>query len=311
MRRRTIAIAVIAVWVAGLLLLYRRNTIRTPEAALIEVGMRVSPQTYYYTLQQGEKQVGAASSAIDTTRTRVIASDFVRGEIPVGDDVLRMEARSQARFSRGMRLQEFVIRAVGDLTPFTIRGVMQESDVKTLRVSSSIQGQRPIVQETVVTQPVFVPTVSPLPLLLKHDPKTGDSARVAIFDPLSRRVQEVTLHVHADSLFLIADSASFDSTSGRWVKAHQDSVRGWRITGPSSPLTAWVDRSGRVIAASEPGGISLVRTTFELAFANWTLGHPASTTATGPRGSRIEETPPDTSHRSLPLSGGVRPRLKP
>jgi hypothetical protein len=72
--RRTLAIAIIAVWVAGLVYLYARTTNRTPDEALAEAGLHVSPATYYYTLEQGGKQVGAASSAIDTTNSRVVAT---------------------------------------------------------------------------------------------------------------------------------------------------------------------------------------------------------------------------------------------
>lgn len=276
MKRNTIAITIIAIWIVGLAFLYRRNTTSTPEQALAEMGMRISPATYYYTLLQGDKQIGAASSSIDTSKTRVIATDFVRGQIPVGPDVLRMEARSQARFTRGMRLRDFIVQAVGDMTPFVIRGVMQEGEEKTLRITAENKGQRPITTEAVALTPVFVPSMSGLPLMLTRNPKIGDTARVAIYDPVARALHEVTLRVEADSLFLVADSASLDSTSGRWVKARQDSMRGWRITGKSAPLTAWVDASGRVIAASEPGGITMVRTAFEIAFENWRLDHPAA-----------------------------------
>lgn len=276
MNRKAIGLLVIAVWVAGLGLLYRRITHRTLEQELTEVGMRVSPETFYYTLMQADRQVGVAASAIDTSRTRVIASDLVRGKFPVGDDTLRVEARSEARFTRGMRLRDFIIRADGDLTPFMLRGVMQEGEEKTLRLTSEARGARPITQETIADAPVFVPTMAPLPLLLRKKPKIGDSVRVALFDPMSRRVNSVTLRIHADSLFLVADSASFDSTSGRWVKANQDSVRGWKITGRNSPVTTWVDGAGRLLAATEPGGISLVRTAFEIAFSNWRIDNPAS-----------------------------------
>jgi hypothetical protein len=271
--RRVIAIAIIAVWAMGLALLYNRNNNRTPEQALAEAGMRVSPATYYYILHQDGQQVGAASSALDTTNSRIVATDFVRGEIPVGNDVLRMEARSEARFTRGLRLRDFVIRATGDLTPFMLRGVMQEGEDKTLRVAVENPGADPITLEHAVSLPVFIPTVSPVPLMLRGKPKIGDSVRVAMFDPLSRNVREVTLRVERDSLFLLADSAHLDSTSKRWVKARQDSLRGWRITARNAPLTAWVDSEGRLIAASEPGGISLVRTSFEIAFENWRLDH--------------------------------------
>ena len=269
MSRKAIGLIVILVWVAGLGFLYNRTTHRTLDQQLTEVGMRVSPETFYYTLEQAGRQVGVASSAIDTSKTRVTASDLVRGRFPVGNDTLRLEARSEARFTRGMRLRDFIIRADGDLTPFLVRGVMQEGEEKTLRVTTEPRGERAITQEAIAEAPVFIPTVAPLPLMLTRSPKIGDSVRVAMFDPVSRGLRTVTLQIEADSLFLIADSAAFDSTSNRWVKAHQDSVRGWRITSRTSPITAWVDATGRLIAASEPGGISMVRTAFELAFSNW------------------------------------------
>lgn len=268
MSRKTIGILIILVWVAGLAFLYNRTTHQTLEQRLTEVGMRVAPETFYYTLQQGDTQVGAASSAVDTSNKRVIATDMVRGRFPAGKDTLRIEARSEALFTRGMRLESFTVRTVGDLTPFLIRGVMQDGDAKTLRITTEQKGERPITQEAIPEAPVFVPTVAPLPLLLRRDPKIGDSVTVSMFDPMSRSLKNVTLRIEADSLFLLADSASFDSTANRWVKAHQDSVRGWRITRRGAPLTAWVDAAGRLIAASEPGGITMIRTAFEIAFEN-------------------------------------------
>jgi hypothetical protein len=272
MRRKTIGILVIVVWVAGLGFLYNRTSHRTLEQRLTEVGMRVSPETFYYSLSQNGTQVGAATSAIDTSKTRVVSSDLVRGRFPVGKDTLRIEARSQARFTRGMRLHDFTVRTSGDLPGFQIRGVMQEGENRTLRITTEQDGSGPITQEAIANGPVFIPTMAPLSLLLSKDPKIGDSVRVALFDPMSRGVKDVTLRIEADSLFLIADSAAFDSTSNRWVKARQDSIRGWRITRKGAPLTAWVDRAGRLIAASEPGGLTMIRTAFEIAFANWNMG---------------------------------------
>ena len=291
MRRKTIGLVVIFVWAAGLAFLYNRTRHRTLEQHLTEVGMRVAPETFYYTLAQAGTQVGVASSAIDTSKTRVVSSDLVRGRFPVGNDTLRVEARSEARFTRGMRLRDFTVRASGDLAPFLVRGVMQDGEEKTLRVTTELDGQRPITQESIAEGPVFIPTMAPLPLLLSQEPKLGDTVRVAMFDPVSRGLKNVTLRLEADSLFLIADSAAFDSTSNQWVKAHQDSVRGWRITHRGSPVTAWVDKAGRLIAASEPGGITMVRTAFEIAFSNWKLAETARTSPRSDTASKRKPTP--------------------
>jgi hypothetical protein len=278
-------------WVLGLAFLYKRNGNHSPQQALAEAGMRVSPEVFYYTLHQNGVQVGAASSSVDTLKDRIVAVDFFRGAIPHGKDTIKVEARSDARMTRGMRLRDFVIKAIGDMPPFTLRGVMQEGEDKTLRLTT-LDGRRgrPVTTESVPDQPVFLPTFAPLPLMLRGEPKIGDSISVAVFNPLSRTVEPVTLRVQADSLFLIPDSATMDSTSGRWVKAHQSSVRGWKVGSTPPAQSVWVDASGRLLAAEEPEGISLVRTTFELSFENWKIDHtppePDSTKATGPKPKR-------------------------
>jgi hypothetical protein len=289
--RKIIGIAVITLWLVGLGLLYKRNGTHGPEQNLAQAAMRVSPDTYYYLLEQSGVQVGAASSTVDTTKDRIISVDFLRGAIPVGNNVLKLEARSEARFTRGLRLRDFVIRAVGDLTPFTLRGVMQEGEDKTLRVTATNDKGKPITQESVPQLPVFVPTMAPLPLMLKGEPKVGDSISVAIFNPVSRTVQPATLKILADSLFLVPDSASLDSATGKWVKIRQASIRGWRLGGKNAPVTAWVDASGRLLAANEPGGISLSRTTFEMSFGNWKIDHSpkADSTATAGKVKSPEE----------------------
>ena len=55
--------------------------------------MRVSPATYYYRIEQGAAQIGAASSAVDTTTSQLIVTDFLRGAVPAGKDIFRIQAR--------------------------------------------------------------------------------------------------------------------------------------------------------------------------------------------------------------------------
>lgn len=256
--------------------MYRANTAGTPERSLAEAALRVSPATFYYTIQQGGVQVGAASSALDTTAASIVAIDVVQGAIPVGPDMLRMEARSEVTFTRGLLLREFTISAKGDLTPFSLKGAVQEGKETRLSVTTTSGGEPPSVQQMVARWPLLSLTIAPLPLMLRSSPRIGDSTQVAVFDPLSRAIREATLKIYDDSLFLVGSSATWSPASGRWIAASQDSVRGWRVGGNTPSFTAWVDASGRLLAASEPGGISLVRTTAELAFENWRLDAPAT-----------------------------------
>jgi hypothetical protein len=118
---------------------------------------------------------------------------------------------------------------------------------------------------------MFVPTVAPLPMMLTKTRKLGVAFSASIFDPMSRTIRGVNLKVERDSLFTVTDSAALDSSTARWVKAHTDTVRGWLISGDVPLTTLWVDESGRMIAATEPGGISFSRSAFEIAFENWRL----------------------------------------
>ena len=285
MTRRTIALGIIGLWVVGLALLYRRSTFRSPEQSLAEAGMKVSPATYYYRIEQNNQAIGAASSALDTTTALLVATDFVRAVVPVGKDTLGMQARSVARFSRTLSMKDFILKAEGDLSPFLLRGVIQgEGTARKLQLTTEIPKKQPTTEEFDIAGLVFIPTVAPVPLMLGRPPKAGEMLPVAMFDPLSRSVKNVNLRIQKDSLFTVTDSASFDSTSGRWVNAHVETIQGWLITGDVPTITAWVDAHGRLIAASEPGGISLVRTTFEIAFDNWRLDR--ATARASPPGKR-------------------------
>ena len=239
--------------------------------------MKVSPATYYYRLEQSNQQIGAASSALDTTTALLVATDFVRAVVPVGKDTLGMQARSVARFSRTLSMKDFILKAEGDLSPFLLRGVIQgEGTARRLQLTTEIPKRHPTTEEFDIAGLVFIPTVAPIPLMLGRPPKTGEMLPVAMFDPLTRSVKNVNLRIQKDSLFTVTDSASLDSATGRWVKAHEETVQGWLISGDVPTITAWVDAHGRLIAASEPGGISLMRTTFEIAFDNWRLNRAAT-----------------------------------
>jgi hypothetical protein len=272
MSRRTVGLGVLAIWLVGLALLYRRSTFRSPDQAFAEAGMRVSPATYYYRLDQEAMQIGSASSALDTTTTQLIATDFVRASVRAGRDTFRIQARSQARYTRALSLTDFILKVEGDLSPFLLRGVMQgERASRQLQLITETPKHRPAGVEYEIDGLVFTPTVAAIPLMFRDPGKKGDALSIGIFDPMSRSVRKVNLKIGNDSLFMVTDSARLDSATGRWVKAHADTVRGWQIAGDVPTIAAWVDVSGRLIAASEPGGISLMRTAFEIAFENWRL----------------------------------------
>ncbi len=232
----------------------------------------MSPATYYYRVEQAGAQIGAASSAIDTTTTQLTATDFVRAAVPAGHDTFRLQARSEAHFTRALTLRDFILRVQGDVPQFLLRGVMQgEGKSRTLQITTETPKRHATTREYDVAGLMFLPTVAPLPVMLSKSQKRGVAFPVGIFDPMSRTIRNVNLKIERDSLFTVTDSASLDSATARWVSAHTDTIRGWLISGDVPTVTAWVDESGRMISASEPGGIFFSRTAFEMAFENFRL----------------------------------------
>lgn len=258
--------------------------------------MRVSPATYYYRVDQGGSQIGAASSALDTTTAQLVATDFIRLAVPARGDTFRVQARAESRYTRALALRDFIMKVEGDLAPFLLRGVVQgEGKSRALQLTTETPRRHPTTKEYDVAGLLFMPTVAPLPLMLAKAHEAGAKMAVGIFDPLSRSVKNVDLKIEKDSLFTLTDSASLDSASGRWVAAHQDTVRGWLISGDVPFVIVWVDESGRMISARESGGISVSRTSFEIAFENWRLDVVAADSAL--RAKRDRTTGPAAKRR--------------
>ncbi|HEY3257720.1 MAG TPA: hypothetical protein VGJ64_02610, partial [Gemmatimonadaceae bacterium] len=193
MSRRTIGLVILGLWVAGLALLYRRSTSQSPGQLLVEAGMRVSPATYYYSVEQGGAQIGAASSAIDTTTAQLTATDFLRAAVPAGRDTLRIQARSEAHFTRALALRDFILKVEG-VTPVLLRGVIQGEDkARTLQITTEMPKRHATTQEYDVARLMFVPSVAPLPVMLDKSRKVGSTLPLGIFDPMSRAIRNVNL----------------------------------------------------------------------------------------------------------------------
>src|SRR3954466_6252990 len=95
MRARIIAsIAIIVAWVAGLGMLVRREYFRPSIDRLAEAALRVTPGAVFYAVLQGDKQVGFASSTLDTSSATIEQRDYLIADLPVGGKVHRATART-------------------------------------------------------------------------------------------------------------------------------------------------------------------------------------------------------------------------
>src|SRR6476660_3286854 len=102
---------IVALWIGGLMMMGRRNANTSEAQLLAEVALRLQPATFYYIVERDGQQIGAASSALDTTATTLVAEEYFVGDYPApgGQPIERTSARWQTRLTRGFRLVALTI----------------------------------------------------------------------------------------------------------------------------------------------------------------------------------------------------------
>jgi hypothetical protein len=262
--RATLAVIVVALWLGGLAMMHRRNANVSEAEQLAQVALRVQPQTFYYTIERDGKQIGAASSALDTTINTLISEEYFVGDLPAGKSLERTSARWQSRLTRGFRLVGLTIGIARQTQPFSINASVQEDTLLFIAGTKTTRGHPPAHYTFI--RPLFTPSLAPVAFMLGGDHTIGRMQKMSVFDPTTRLVIRPELAIRAESLFTVVDSAAMDA-AGEWAPAHRDTVRAWRIDGAPQGLTAWVDAEGRIVAA-RAGSLSAIRTAFEIAFRN-------------------------------------------
>ena len=263
-KRGAVAVLVVVLWAAGMAMMAHRNANRTESQQLAEVALRVQPATFYYSIESDGVQIGAASSALDTTAKSLVSEEYFVGDFR-SDRIARerTSARWQTRLTRGLHLIDLNADVARPTKPFSITAIVQE-DTAIFITGKKATGHPPA--RYTFTAPLFTPTIAPVVFMLGGAPKIGRSQTISVFDPITRTVLRPTLRIQAESLFTVVDSATLDQ-AGAWTVAHRDTVRAWRIKGAPHGLDAWVDAEGRVVAA-RAGNFSATRTAFEIAFRN-------------------------------------------
>jgi len=259
-------VLIVALWIGGLGMMLRRNANTSESQLLAEVALRLQPATFYYIVERDGRQIGAASSSVDTSAKMLLSEEYFVGEYPApdGKPVERTSARWQTRLTRAFRLADLTIDVARQTRPFSINASV-EQDTTLFIAGTKTTGGHPPARYTFAA-PLFTPSLAPVAFMLGGSHEIGRKKTMSVFDPTTRTVIRPELTIRAESLFTVVDSAAFDK-GGNWVPAHRDTVRAWRIDGTPHGLTAWVDAEGRVVAANA-GGLSATRTAFEIAFKN-------------------------------------------
>ncbi len=263
--RGVLAALIIALWIGGMAMMFRRNANRSEAQQLSDVALRLQPETFYYVVERDGQQIGAASSSVDTTVNTLVSEEYFVGDYPTAKGIERTSARWQTRLTRGFRLADLTVDIARPTHPFSINASVEEDTLLFIAGTKTTGGHPPA--HYTFRAPLFTPSLAPVAFMLSGAHEIGRKQRMSIFEPTARVVIRPELSIRAESLFTVVDSAAVDA-SGSWAPAHRDTVRAWRIDGPASlGVTAWVDAEGRVVAA-QAAGLSAMRTAFEIAFKN-------------------------------------------
>jgi hypothetical protein len=274
-KRATIAIGTLALWIAGLGVLVRRELFRPHTEQLAEAGLRVTPSaTFFAVLQRGE-QIGFASSTVDTTDGGITQADYLVADLPIAGRLHRASARTSVRLSRALRLRSFSLDIDADITPLKASGTVI-GDSLLLLIVKGVAGQPPDTQRVKLTGPMLLPTVLPIAVALGQRPRMGARYTLPVFDPSSMSTHDALITVEAESVFVLPDSSVFDPVARRWHGARPDTIRAWKLSTPAAAATGrmagfngWVDEQGRVVLINQLLGLTLERRPYEVAFENW------------------------------------------
>jgi hypothetical protein len=269
MSRRALAVVILVAWLAALGWLFvRRYRPRRQSDVLAAAVQTLPPGATYYTLSLGDRQIGYASSLVDTLPDSIRVEDQMTLEIPALGTVHHTAAMTRALLTRQLQLRSFTAIMNGDIGDFSATGTVSGDTVLTVDVESARSPQHLRVP---LKQPIALPGLLPIRVTFGKRLKVGNTFTMRIFDPLVLEDRDVTMHVTADSTFIFPDSAVYDSAQRLWVPATYDTVRAWRLEQDMGgvAVAAWIDETGRVVRAESPVGFTMQRTAFEIAHENF------------------------------------------
>lgn len=256
----------LALWTIGLGMLARRELFRPQLDRLAEAGLRINQYTSFFGVRRDNDLVGYSSSIIDTTTSEVIITNYLVTENDGGSRP-RSTTRSKLWLSRTFRLKKFEssiqTNSLNIATTGTVGG-------DSLVYSLSSNGKPPTTRTIRLDGPVLLPQMVPLAIALTDRPKPGKTYSFPVFDPSRQDVVLVKSTIHAESTFIIADSAALDSVTRKWKGVRSVPVTGWRVTSTPGGFDGWLDETGHIIETTELNS-AVTRSTYEEAFENWML----------------------------------------
>lgn len=270
--RRNIGRLVLLLWAVALAWLARREFATAGSAGTAERARRLEPGAQYFAVLIDGQQIGQLNLGADTLIDGVRLREQFVLDLPVGDSTRQLARGAEYYLSRALRLRNLTRTDFGigpderlDAT-FDADSILNLSDGEG---SAAITGRVRLRTNPAAILPVMLPYRAAFGGHLR----VGERFTVPLIELGAGGTRPLTVQVAAESTFIVADSASWDSVSARWVMATADTVRAWRLDhdATGAPTRSWVDAGGALVQEDIEGGISLRRSAFEIVFTNYRL----------------------------------------
>lgn len=264
MKRRVLAVAVVAVWLVMVGWQVRREYFQPELARLAEAALSLAPGVSFYTLRMGQRTVGQATSRLDTVPEGFVLEDVLVLELPALGQTGSAVARTRVSLSPALVMESFSFALDSEVGRFEATGELGADS--TLHVTIHSQGTTQTLAYRLGEPPVFSAVV-PIRVAMGGDLRVGRRVRLPVFDPSTLGTRTVEVHVLERDTLVMPDSAAFDPVSRRWEPATYDSVPAWRVAEVYGGISveSWVDDDGRVLRSSSPLGFTMEKTEYELA----------------------------------------------
>ncbi|HXI19580.1 MAG TPA: hypothetical protein VNH46_00760, partial [Gemmatimonadales bacterium] len=270
MNRRTAAVLILAMWVGALGWLTERHYLARA-GARGEPRWPVPPGSAFHIVRLGERQIGLASQTVDTVAEGLRVVQLMTLDLPTeaSDQRRRTSVRLEALYSRGLQLREWRSLELTERGRSSSHGMVYGDSLLVLVTTP--EGVPPETLQVRLRRPVILPGSIPLVAASRGLPRPGSRLNLEVFDPLDRELRVERLVVATESLFTVPDSAQWNPTLRRWVVAHADTIRAWRLDADEHglPVSRWVDGSGMIVLTRYPLGAQLQRSAFELVNTNF------------------------------------------
>ena len=272
LNRRNVGRLVLVTWAVALAWLARRELYSGEAAAVARGSARIEPGGAYFAVTARGQQIGQMNITVDTLVDGVRVTEILTLDVPAGDSTRPIARRTDFVLSRSLRLRGYTAQVFGGGGLDRTDGVVGDDSLLTLTAfdgdtASTGQGRFLLRPDAVLA------IVLPFRVALGGRFRNGERFVMPVFDVLTGTTKPATVHVTAESTFVVADSAVWDSVANQWTGVAFDTFPALRLEYDVAnvPTVSWAEAGGTIVAGEIAGGVRLERAAFEMVRNNYRM----------------------------------------